>query len=101
MEYEQEILRNFMQLHAHKIKLNTSTRCLNFIRVAKQNGTIPLDVKFETLTAEILVQSYNMNDIRNRWVFKQLSTYDPAKEIIIGIDFEGIFLSHVVKIVKE
>ena len=96
MDKEQEVLLNFVNLHASKT-YTCDERC---IHIAKYNPDgIPIDAEFEILNINDVLHKYNTNETLIQWVLRQMHTYDTEKQIILGIEFDkNKILSHVLQL---
>ena len=97
MEEEQTALLNFINLHAKKSFIDPRQRQI-FLTNYSQEG-VALDVHLDILTYDDIICKYDMNDTLIRWVLKQMSSYDTASEVVIGLIFRNeTILAHVLKL---
>lgn len=96
MQKEQEALKNFINLHAHKATICKHEKCV-YLTNYRESG-IPLNEVLSKLKEEDIIQKYDLNHKLTQWVMNQLNTYDPQKEVIIGLDFGDFLLTHVIKL---
>lgn len=96
MQKEQQALINFINLHAHKASISKNEKCV-YLTKYRESG-IPLNVTLDKLKEEDIIKNYDLNHRLTQWVLEQLKTYDPHKEIIIGLDFGEFLLTHVIKL---
>ena len=98
MEDEQRALTAFVQLHAPKAQLHKE-RCA-FLTQYISNG-ISIDTVLERYTLDQITRMFEMNHL-TRWLINQMQTYDPDKEVIIGLIFsESNVLAHVVRLIVD
>lgn len=95
MENEQSALTAFVQVHAPKAQLHKE-RCA-FLTQYKENG-ISIDTVLERYTLDKITRMFEINPL-TRWLINQMQTYDPDKEVIIGLIFsQENILAHVVRL---
>jgi hypothetical protein len=100
MEKEQSALISFINMHAHKAVILKDTRCVQITKY-RESG-IPLDVTLKKWSMQYIVNNYDVEDKLTQWVLNQLNTYNPNKEIVIGLEFENKkLLTHVIKLEKD
>jgi hypothetical protein len=52
-----------------------------------KEGKLPLDVKIEKWTPEDVQRELDMDSQACRWIMKQVTSYDPERQYILGIVF--------------
>ena len=84
-----------MQLHAPKAQLHKE-RCV-FLTQYMTSG-ISIDTVLERYTLDQITRMFEINQL-TRWLINQVQTYDPDKEVIIGLIFsKSNVLAHVVRL---
>lgn len=99
MDAEQKSLINFINLHAHKATLHSDRR----IHITQYNKDgYPLNTVLKVLSIDDIINNYDTNNKLVHWVIRQVSTYDVASEVVIGIEYPNkSLLAHVLKIIKD
>lgn len=89
MEDERRKLSMFIQFHAHRPELDQDRRCAHLAR-PDADGCVPMDVKIEKMGVEELKEALNLGSEATPpvlFLMNQLKTYDPEKEMIMGLIF--------------
>jgi hypothetical protein len=93
MEEEQHALNAFVQLHAPKAELHKE-RCV-FLSNHHSSG-MQLDTVLTRYTLQQVIDYFDRNTL-TMWLINQIQTYNPDKEVIIGLIFtQSSVLAHVV-----
>ena len=102
MQEEQAALNSFVQLHAKKAVLSPE----RYVYLVHHSaGGVPLDVTLERFTIQNVLEMKQRFDAESRlvqYMIHQMNTYDPQKEIVIGLIFSrSNVLAHVVCVKPE
>ena len=100
MEEKRIALNAFVNLHGHKASLNRNARQVYITKF--RDAGIPLNIELDTITREDITKEFNLEDYTTRWVITQLNTYDPDREVVMGLEFENnTLLTHVIRLAAE
>lgn len=95
MQFEQQQLRSFVSLHAHKARL-TSERCA-YLAEYKETG-MPINLELKALNVEEILETFDRESGLVHWLLKQVSTYNCDTQVIIGLIFSpSVVLAHVIQ----
>ena len=100
MEVQRKELLSFINIHAHKAIINKNNRQVHIAKFSEKG--IPLNVELDIWTQDEIVNYFDMDNHTTRWVIHQLQTYNPEREIVIGLEFQNkTLLTHVICLQKE
>jgi hypothetical protein len=98
MEEEQRELNSFINLHGHKAKI-LKERCIYLTKWSRQG--IDIDVDLSRCSMEDICSIYDTESHLTQWTLNQISTYNPEKEVVVGLEFDGgKILSHVIRLIQ-
>jgi len=96
MQSERKNLDNFVALHASKALLSPD----RVVHLVQYSAITPLDVKLTQYTIDDIMESdrFDTSSVLVQWLLKQLHSYNPISEKVVGLQFsKHSVLAHVVR----
>ena len=98
MEEEQKALYSFVHLHANRLR-DRPAKDPHVVYMAPFSPvSMPLDITLEPYTVDEIREAFDTNSTLVRWLLRQVETYNPEREIILGLIFDKTrVLAHVIQ----
>lgn len=90
----QQILKDFVQLHAHRLPKSDGTRVAYLGH--RQHDSVAIDVPILAYTQKDIANTFDLGNQTIWWVLRQLETYEPENSHILGLIFGQEILAHVI-----